>query len=77
MWKVGVGKVLELIEQKKRKFSWIQLRVEKKIAKLEILLYNQIPIQETKTRVWKKTNFPTILSKEILVWIVLGHVALS
>ena len=52
---------------KDTELSWIQLRVEKNLQNWKYL-YSQIPIQEGKTMVWKKANFPKILSKEILVW---------
>ena len=55
----------EFREQKELKLSWFQLRVEEICKARKKYLYNQIPIQEGKTTVWKKANFLKILSKEI------------
>ena len=52
---------------KDTELSWIPLLVGKNLQNWKYL-YSQIPIQEAKTMVWKKANFPKILSKEILVW---------
>ena len=53
---------------KDTELSWIQLRVEKSDLQNWKYLFTQISIQDGKTMVWKKANFPKILSKEILVW---------
>ena len=58
----GVSKRQSL--ENKRKWNWSDSRYAwKKFAKLEISLY-----PNSFTIVWKKLNFPKIVSKEILVW---------
>ena len=49
------------------KLSLIQLRVKKKKLQNWKYLHSQIVIQEGKTMIWKKPNFPKILSKETTV----------
>ena len=53
---------------KDTELSWIQLHVGKSDFQNWKYLFGQISIQEGKTMVWKKANFPKILSKKILVW---------